>query len=221
MFKHSSIWKVGSVLVALLVVPLAFSDEAQGQNSTRTRGNPLSARGVNNYASEILVWKVEKKVGHRLNWKRRQSIRDNARIMNDTIDKSNRELATHLQKAFHLSQTQVDTLSSRLIKGRVYGNSGLLKGRISGLRKKPLNKYESDEVDRLVKNRDRVQRGAREDMARTISGTIGLSYQDCLVLVQPAKRTNEASQRGNRGKNFDRATLIENLRKRYKNRTGQ
>ena len=219
MFNERSIRSIGLIFVALFVFPQTTNGEVWAQNTANARGKALSARGVNNYASEIIVWKVEKKVGHRLNWKRRQSIRDNAKIMNDTIDKANKELSGHLQKAFHLSQTQVDSLNSRLIKGRVYGNSSLLKGRISGLRKKPLNKYESDEVDRLVQNRDRVQKKAREDMARTISGTMGLSYQDCLALVQPAqRRINGASRKSN---SLDRTTIYENLRKRYKNATGQ
>ena len=186
--------------LVLLLLPVLVPDTfdcsmAWAQQTSTQRGKfsrdakkRINPNSVKNYASEIIVWKVEKKIGHRLNWKRRQSIRDNAKIMNDTIDKSNAELASQLQRSFHLSQSQVSSLNSRLLKGRVFGNTEVLKRRISGLRNKALTKYESQEVDQLVGNRDRVQKQARESLARTISGIVGISYQDCLTLVQPARR---------------------------------
>lgn len=152
--------------------------------SSRQGDKKVSVDKLNQVGAQILIGRLERKVGHRLDWKRRQQLVGKAKIMYDEIDRTNREFTGHIQRAFHLSSTESRSLGSKRFDGRIYGGSELLASRIASLKGKSLNSYQKGEIEKLVKERDSAQKTARESMAKEIQGTLGLSYGESLALVK-------------------------------------
>ena len=106
MYMSKFVLLTASALLFLAVV-LASPSYAQAFAQKRK----VEPGKINTWIGQLVVSRVERKIGHRLDWKRRQQLATKAKIMSDTIDKSNQELSSQIQRAFHMGSYEIKNLT--------------------------------------------------------------------------------------------------------------